>query len=117
MIAFAPARDACAADVRMAVHVVRRYTMARVAGGSAARARNRSGLGVDAAPDLAGGVPETLAFGELLRRHRLAAGLTQEALAERAGISVRAITDLERGVRRAPPHRGARRRDRGTHRL
>jgi predicted ATPase/DNA-binding XRE family transcriptional regulator len=41
-------------------------------------------------------------FGDLLRRHRLAAGLTQEALAERAGLSVRAITDLERGVRRAP---------------
>jgi transcriptional regulator with XRE-family HTH domain len=41
-------------------------------------------------------------FGDLLRRHRLAAGLTQEALAERAGLSMRAITDLERGVRRAP---------------
>jgi predicted ATPase/DNA-binding XRE family transcriptional regulator len=42
------------------------------------------------------------AFGELLRQHRLAAGLTQEELAERARISVRAISDLERGVRRAP---------------
>jgi predicted ATPase len=42
------------------------------------------------------------AFGELLRQHRLAAGLTQEVLAERARISVRAISDLERGVRRAP---------------
>ncbi|HEY7022849.1 MAG TPA: helix-turn-helix domain-containing protein, partial [Ktedonobacterales bacterium] len=41
-------------------------------------------------------------FGELLRQHRLAAGLTQEELAERARISVRAISDLERGVRRAP---------------
>ena len=28
---------------------------------------------------------------------RLAAGLTQEELAERAGISVRAISDIERG--------------------
>ena len=37
------------------------------------------------------------AFGELLRQHRLAAGLTQEELAERARISVRAISDLERG--------------------
>jgi predicted ATPase/DNA-binding XRE family transcriptional regulator len=42
------------------------------------------------------------AFGELLRQHRLAAGLTQDELAERARISVRAISDLERGVRRAP---------------
>jgi tetratricopeptide (TPR) repeat protein len=37
-----------------------------------------------------------------LRRFRLAAGLTQEELAEQARLSARAITDLERGVRRAP---------------
>jgi transcriptional regulator with XRE-family HTH domain len=42
------------------------------------------------------------AFGTLLRRHRLAAGLTQEALAERAGVSARGLQDLERGVRAAP---------------
>jgi transcriptional regulator with XRE-family HTH domain len=41
-------------------------------------------------------------FGTLLRRYRLAAGLTQEELAERARLSVRAITDLERGARRVP---------------
>ena len=41
-------------------------------------------------------------FGLLLRRHRLAAGLTQEALAERARLSVAAIYTLERGSRRAP---------------
>lgn len=41
-------------------------------------------------------------FAELLRRHRLAAGLTQEALAGRAGLSVRGIADLERGARRYP---------------
>jgi predicted ATPase/transcriptional regulator with XRE-family HTH domain len=41
-------------------------------------------------------------FGELLRRYRAAAGLTQEALAERAGLSVRGISDLERGVNRRP---------------
>ncbi len=35
-------------------------------------------------------------FGDLLRRFRLAAGLTQEELAERAQISPRAISDLER---------------------
>jgi len=37
-------------------------------------------------------------FGGLLRRYRLEAGLTQEALAERAGLSVRNIQNLERGV-------------------
>ena len=41
-------------------------------------------------------------FGALLKEYRLAAGLTQEALAERAGLSTRAISDLERGVNRAP---------------
>jgi len=41
-------------------------------------------------------------FGELLRQHRIAADLTQEALAERAGLSARGIQDLERGVRSAP---------------
>src|SRR4051812_10355629 len=41
-------------------------------------------------------------FGELLRRLRTAAGLTQEALAERAGLSARGLSDLERGVRSAP---------------
>ena len=41
-------------------------------------------------------------FGERLRRHRIAAGLMQEALAERSGLSVRGIADLERGVRRLP---------------
>jgi transcriptional regulator with XRE-family HTH domain len=41
-------------------------------------------------------------FGELLRRHRLARGLTQEALAEQTGLSARGIADLERGVRRSP---------------
>jgi transcriptional regulator with XRE-family HTH domain len=41
-------------------------------------------------------------FAVLLRRHRVAAGLSQEALAERAGLSARAVSDLERGARRAP---------------
>src|SRR5579859_7888168 len=41
-------------------------------------------------------------FGELLRQHRILAGLTQEALAERAGLSRRAISDLERGVNHTP---------------
>jgi predicted ATPase/transcriptional regulator with XRE-family HTH domain len=41
-------------------------------------------------------------FGVLLKQYRQAVGLTQEALAERAGLSVRAISDLERGVNRTP---------------
>jgi non-specific serine/threonine protein kinase len=46
--------------------------------------------------------PETRTFGTLLRRYRTDRGLTQEELAERAGLSVRGISDLERGVNRAP---------------
>ena len=49
-----------------------------------------------------------LSFGELLREHRLAAGLTQEALAERAGVSARGIQALERGQNR-PQQETARR--------
>ncbi len=41
-------------------------------------------------------------FGEMLRRYRAAANLSQEELAERAGLSARAISDLERGVKRSP---------------
>jgi len=45
---------------------------------------------------------ESDAFGASLRRHRMNAGFTQEDLAERAGLSVRGISDLERGINRAP---------------
>lgn len=41
-------------------------------------------------------------FGDLLRRCRIAARFTQEELAERAGMSVRGLSDLERGIRRVP---------------
>jgi len=41
-------------------------------------------------------------FASLLRRHRVTAGLSQEALAERSGLSVRGVSDLERGLSRAP---------------
>jgi predicted ATPase/DNA-binding XRE family transcriptional regulator len=37
-------------------------------------------------------------FGDLLRHHRQAAGLTQQGLAERAGLSVHGIQKLERGA-------------------
>ncbi len=41
-------------------------------------------------------------FGALVRRYRLAAALSQEALAERAGLSADAISVIERG-KRGPP--------------
>ncbi|MGB8910052.1 MAG: helix-turn-helix domain-containing protein, partial [Candidatus Cybelea sp.] len=41
-------------------------------------------------------------FGVLLRRLRIGAGLSQEALAERARISAKAVGALEVGTRRAP---------------
>src|SRR5689334_16160481 len=43
-----------------------------------------------------------LSFGSILRRYRMAAHLTQEELAERSGVSPRAIIALERGERRKP---------------
>lgn len=50
-------------------------------------------------PDL---FPLDSSFGDLLRAQRLASGLTQAELAERAGMSVRGLSDLERGVRTRP---------------
>jgi transcriptional regulator with XRE-family HTH domain len=41
-------------------------------------------------------------FGTLVRRYRVAAGLTQAALAKRAGISVRRLGGLERGMAHRP---------------
>jgi predicted ATPase len=41
-------------------------------------------------------------FGKLLRDYRLAAGLSQEALADRARMSIEGISALERGYRRSP---------------
>jgi len=38
----------------------------------------------------------------LVRRYRVAAGLSQEALAEQAGLSARGLSDLERGLSRTP---------------
>ncbi|HWE61244.1 MAG TPA: AAA family ATPase, partial [Chloroflexota bacterium] len=49
-------------------------------------------MGTDAAPP----------FGLLLKRHRAAARLTQQELAERAHLSVDAVSALERGVNRRP---------------
>ena len=46
--------------------------------------------------------PGDTTFGALLRRYRLAAPLSQEALAERAGISTDTVRALERGRHGAP---------------
>ena len=44
-------------------------------------------------------------FGARLRKLREAAGLTQEELADKAGLRAKGISDLERGVRKHPyPH-------------
>src|SRR6266566_5501122 len=45
---------------------------------------------------------EQSSFGALLKHYRLATGLSQEALAARASLSARTISDLERGVHAAP---------------
>jgi DNA-binding XRE family transcriptional regulator len=41
-------------------------------------------------------------FGEIMRHFRVEAGLSQEALAERIGLSVRGINDLEHGRKTQP---------------
>src|SRR5215208_539022 len=45
---------------------------------------------------------EPQAFGDLLRRHRVLGGMSPVELAERARLSARTISDLERGVKRTP---------------
>jgi transcriptional regulator with XRE-family HTH domain len=51
--------------------------------------------------DLGTGPRVLTTFGQLLRCYRIAAGLTQEELAERAGLSGRGVQDLER-LHRSP---------------
>jgi predicted ATPase/DNA-binding XRE family transcriptional regulator len=48
------------------------------------------------------GMAEQSRFGAILKRYRVTVGLSQEALAARAGLSARAISDLERGLHRTP---------------
>lgn len=50
-------------------------------------------------PDL---FPLDCRFGDLFRAWRRANGLTQAELAERAGLSVRGLSDLVRGARNRP---------------
>lgn len=56
-------------------------------------------------PPRAGVADGVARFGDLLRPYRLAASLTQRALALRAGLSLRAIKALEVGHRQAPRKR------------
>ncbi|MEU9240990.1 helix-turn-helix domain-containing protein [Streptomyces sp. NPDC048385] len=52
-----------------------------------------------------GGTPSTEDFGQRLRFLRARAGLSQEALSHAAGVSVRALADMERGRTRGPQRR------------
>ncbi|MFD8706754.1 tetratricopeptide repeat protein [Kitasatospora sp. NPDC059648] len=54
------------------------------------------------------GANGTGGFGHLLAAHRMAAGLTQEDLAAGAGVSLRALGDMERGRTRGPQRRTVR---------
>jgi transcriptional regulator with XRE-family HTH domain len=47
-------------------------------------------------------------FGQLLRSHRQTAGLTLEGLAERSGLTARAVSDIERGRTTRPYPRSMR---------
>jgi tetratricopeptide (TPR) repeat protein/transcriptional regulator with XRE-family HTH domain len=55
---------------------------------------------------VSGGVTRSDGFGSLLRQHRAAAGLSQEELADKCGLSVRAIADMESG-RTTRPYRSS----------
>jgi DNA-binding XRE family transcriptional regulator len=77
--------------------VARWGTLASAGAGDAARKDQHQ---VDTSRTAPSGKPNP--FGVLLYGHRVAAGLSQAELAERAGLSARAISDLERGARRLP---------------
>ena len=47
-------------------------------------------------------ISDAPAFSELLKRYRGRVRLSQEELAERSRLSVRAISDLERGLKHRP---------------
>ncbi|MFJ8622581.1 ATP-binding protein [Kitasatospora sp. NPDC093550] len=70
-------------------------------GGARTHAGTDSDAGADAGTD-------TGEFSRLLSSHRVAAGLTQEELAAAAGVSLRALGDMERGRTRGPQRRTVR---------
>ena len=57
---------------------------------------------------------ERARFGTLLKQHREAAALSQDALAERAGLSLDAVSALESGRSKTPRLETARRLFRGA---
>jgi predicted ATPase/transcriptional regulator with XRE-family HTH domain len=69
----------------------------RVGEDAAKRASNYS-----SAMENRGRAPDSPGFGMILRHYRITAGLSQEALAERARMSTQGISALERGYRRTP---------------
>jgi DNA-binding XRE family transcriptional regulator len=71
------------------------------AGGASLVHRRPGAMGPPLDPALAPRAARA-AFGALLRRYRLAASLSQELLAERAGLSVQGLSALENGRRQAP---------------
>lgn len=52
--------------------------------------------------EMAGMSDRGVGFAQLLKRRRVAAGMTQEGLAEAAGLSAKAISELERDPGRRP---------------
>ncbi|MER7758174.1 helix-turn-helix domain-containing protein [Streptomyces sp. NPDC097619] len=70
----------------------------------------RAGTGTNTEPDGTGTGTGTAAghFGSLLRELRTRAELTQEELSHRSGVSVRALTDMERSRTRGPQRRTVR---------
>jgi transcriptional regulator with XRE-family HTH domain len=72
---------------------------ARTSGAHRRNERANRTINVKPAPS----TPEA-SFGKLLCRLRLGAGLSQEMLAERAGVSVKTVSALESGARRNPYH-------------
>ncbi|HEU4346182.1 MAG TPA: BTAD domain-containing putative transcriptional regulator, partial [Actinoplanes sp.] len=70
-------------------------------GSSGGRWKDQPGQGVIVIGD---GEPGA-AMAAVLRRHRIGAGLTQDQLAGRAGLSVRTVRDIESGRVRAPRDR------------
>src|ERR1700722_4583129 len=66
--------------------------------GSTGPARNREGrVAMDGVQEAAGA-----GLGDLMRERRRRAGLTQRQLAQRSGLSVAAVRDLEQGRSRRP---------------
>jgi predicted ATPase/transcriptional regulator with XRE-family HTH domain len=76
------------------MHLPQRETIGRLVRTLGLSGEERRGFEEAAQP-----TPRQQGFGPLLRQYRLAASLTQEALAERAGLGLRSVQALESGTR------------------